>query len=66
MISRDEIKRKVQLEIDNNSDTLVRIAKTILDNPEPGYREIKTADLVAKKLTESITSENKDRFKVRL
>lgn len=52
MISRDEIKEKVQLEIDKNSDELVRIAKIILDNPEPGYREVKTANLVADKLGE--------------
>ena len=52
MISRDEIKQRVQLEIDKHSDELVRIAKIILDNPEPGYREVKTANLVADKLGE--------------
>lgn len=46
MPTADELKASVQAEIDRRGDELIRIAKTILENPEPGYREEKTGRLV--------------------
>ena len=42
-----EIKAAAIAEIDRRGDELIRVAKTILDNPEPGFREFKTARTVA-------------------
>lgn len=47
MPSKEDLKRKAAEIIDAKADDLVTIAKTILKNPEPGFREIKTAKLVA-------------------
>ena len=47
-----ELKEKVQVEIDRRGEELVRVAKAILDNPEPGFREQKTSLLVAEKFRE--------------
>ncbi len=47
MPTPEEMKAVAQAEIDRRGDELVRIAKTILDNPEPGFREEKTSRLVA-------------------
>ncbi|HIL31359.1 MAG TPA: amidohydrolase [Dehalococcoidia bacterium] len=47
MPSKEDLKRKAAEIIDANADDLVTIAKTILKNPEPGFRELKTAKLVA-------------------
>ena len=47
MPTTEELKAAAQGEIDRRADELVRVAKTILDNPEPGYREEKTSRLVA-------------------
>jgi amidohydrolase len=46
MFSKDELKRLVCEEIDNNANELINIAKVVLENPEPGYREEKTSRLV--------------------
>ena len=46
----DEMKSAAQAEIDRRGEELVGVAKTILDNPEPGFREQKTSRLVAEKL----------------
>ena len=43
----DELKTAVVGEIDSHADDLIRVAKKILDNPEPGFREHKTAKTVA-------------------
>ena len=43
----DEIKSRALAEIDRRGDELVGIAKAILDDPEPGFREFKTAEKVA-------------------
>ena len=43
----DEIKSIALAEIDRRGDELIGITKTILDNPEPGFREFKTAKTVA-------------------
>ena len=48
----DELKAKVQAAIDERSDWLIDIAKTILANPEPGFHEFKTASYVSEKLNE--------------
>ncbi len=45
--SKEDLKRRVFQEIDDRADEIVSLAKTILENPEPGFRETKTAALVA-------------------
>ena len=47
MPTTEEMKAAVQAEIDARGDELIRVAKTILDRPEPGFREDKTSRLVA-------------------
>ena len=42
-MSIEDIKRKVESNIDSNSEDMISVAKTILDMPEPGYREFKTS-----------------------
>ena len=49
MSSKEELKRRAFQEIDARADEIVGIAKTILNNPEPGFRETKTSNLVATK-----------------
>ena len=41
-----ELKDRVNAAIDRQADQLIKTAKTILNNPEPGFREFKTAKLV--------------------
>ena len=50
MPSRDDLKRSVTEEIDRRGEELVRVAKTILEHPETGFRETKTAAVVDKVL----------------
>ncbi|MFQ6031128.1 MAG: M20/M25/M40 family metallo-hydrolase, partial [Dehalococcoidia bacterium] len=52
MPSREELKRLVYEEIDSHADELVNISQTILANPEPGFREVKTSQMVAGKFAE--------------
>ena len=52
MPSVGELKAKVQAAIDKRRDWLINISKTILDNPEPGFHEVKTSRLVSQKLDE--------------
>ena len=47
MPSKENLKRRADEIIDAKADDLISIAKTILSNPEPGFREVKTAKLVA-------------------
>ena len=47
MPSVERLKAKACAEIDRLGDELIGIARTILDNPEPGFREFKTARTVA-------------------
>ena len=47
MPSKEDLKRRADEIIDAKAEDLVSIAKTILSNPEPGFREVKTAKLVA-------------------
>ncbi len=50
--SREELKRRAAEAIDSRSDELISLAKTILENPEPGFRETKTSRLVAGKFAD--------------
>lgn len=52
MPSREELKRKVFEEIDSHADEIINLSQTILNNPEPGFREVKTSQLVAGKFAE--------------
>ncbi len=51
-LSKEELKRRAAETIDSRADELVNLSKTILENPEPGFRETKTARLVAGKFAE--------------
>ena len=52
MPSREEMKAKVYQEIDSRAEEIIRISKTILERPEPGFREVKTSNVVTSKLKE--------------
>ena len=52
MLNVEEMKASAQSAVDRRRDWLIRIAKTILRNPEAGFREFQTARLVSDKLTE--------------
>ena len=39
----EDIKKKIESNIDSNAEDLIGIAKDILEMPEPGYREFKTS-----------------------
>lgn len=52
MVPREELKSRVCQEIDSSADEIIQVAKTILNTPEPGFREIKTSRLVSEKFTE--------------
>ena len=47
MASKEELKKKVSDRIDQRASDIVRLSKTILENPETGFREMKTAKLVS-------------------
>ena len=47
MPSKEDLKYRAAEIIDAKADELTAIAKTLLKNPEPGFRELKTARLVA-------------------
>jgi amidohydrolase len=50
--AKKELKAKVCQEIDNRKDEIIGLAKEILQNPEPGFREFKTAQIVSRKFSE--------------
>jgi amidohydrolase len=52
MSTVEEMKSKAQAEIDRRGDDLIGVSKTILNNPEPGFKEFKTSRLVAEKFRE--------------
>lgn len=52
MPSKEEVKLQVFDAIDSRADDLINLSKTILSNPEPGFREVKTSELVCKALAE--------------
>ena len=49
MLTREELKQRACAAIDAAKDEIIGVAKQILDNPEPGFSEIKTARLVISK-----------------
>ena len=51
-LSREELKHRAMETIDSKADELVSLSKTILANPEPGFRETGTSRLVAQKFGE--------------
>ena len=51
-LSKEELKRLVSDAIDSRADELINVAQTILNNPEPGFRETKTSRLVSNKFGE--------------
>ena len=48
----EELKAKATGAIDVRGEDAIRIAKTIRDNPEPGFKEVKTCRLVARQFDE--------------
>ena len=52
MPQKEELKAKVCQEIDNRKEETIGLAKTILENPEPGFREVNTAKLISQKFAE--------------
>ena len=52
MPSKEELKFQVFDAIDARADELVNLAQTILNNPEPGFREVKTSQLVCNVLAD--------------
>jgi amidohydrolase len=50
--SKEELKHQVFQEIDSRADEIINLSQTILNHPEPGFREIKTSQLVAGKFAE--------------
>lgn len=52
MLQKEELKAKVCQEIDNRKEETIGLAKAILENPELGFREVKTAKLVSRKFAE--------------
>lgn len=47
MATREELKRAACAAIDRHSEDLIAVAKDILEHPEPGYSEYRTARVVA-------------------
>ena len=52
MLSRQELKQRACAAIDRSEAEIVGVARQILNNPEPGFSESKTAQLVADKFDE--------------
>ena len=52
MPTKQELKDKAFTEIDQRADELINLSKQILANPEPGFREFKTAALVGEKFAQ--------------
>ena len=52
MPSKEELKSKVCQEIDRRSEEIIGVAQAILENPEPGFREVKTSRIVAQKFAD--------------
>ena len=51
MSSKDDLKRAVCAAIDRHADTIIDLGETILRSPETGFNEVKTAALVAQRMT---------------
>ena len=52
MTDIQELKAMAQSAIDRRREWLIKISKTILRNPEPGFQEVKTSRLVSRMLDE--------------
>ena len=52
MTDTEDLKAKAQAAIDRRRDWLIDIAKSVLQNPESGFQEKKTSQLVSEKLGE--------------
>ena len=52
MASKESLKEQVCAAIDAHRDEIIRIGETILHNPETGFKETKTAQLVAARMEE--------------
>ena len=52
MPTKQELKDRAFAEIDQRADELINLSKQILANPEPGFREVKTAALVGDKFAQ--------------
>ncbi len=48
----EELKQRVSSQIDKDRDSLIALSKMIYDNPETGYREVKTTRLLADALSQ--------------
>ena len=51
-LSKEELKLRASEVIDSRADELVSMVRSILENPEPGFRETKTSRLVSNKFSE--------------
>ena len=49
MLTREELKKRACAAIDRHRDEIIGISREILNNPEPGFSEHKTSQLVADK-----------------
>ena len=52
MSTREELKKRACAAIDRHRDELIGVSRQILNNPEPGFSEHKTSQLVADKFDE--------------
>ena len=52
MLTREELKKKAVEAIDRHRDEIIGVSRQILNNPEPGFSEHKTSQLVADKFNE--------------
>ena len=52
MLSTDRLKELACAAIDEKSSEIIGIAQDILAHPEPGFSEVRTAQVVAKKFTD--------------
>ena len=52
MPSKEELKKNVCDVIEHNAEQIIAVAKNIAKNPETGFREVETAKLLTRKLTE--------------
>jgi len=59
MLTTQELKQKACAAIDKRKQELIEIAKDVLSHPEPGFCEVRTADLVARKFQEMGISHRK-------
>src|SRR5260370_20815186 len=51
MSSKDQLKRAVCEAIDRHADAIIDLGETILRSPETGFNEVKTAALVAERMS---------------